>query len=179
MRGHEMVRRCGASNTREIDLFPRGYRQWFEFVKKLQFIPKHVPGTLELTCSLLSEKIVQSMLYTTFHILRPPSPLSEKVLNACLSKRRGICSKRPHVTAAWVARAAVGLETGVTDERLAELLPFIIKIVLKQNPLSEMGGMELKPDRWRTVSSLLCSKVKINMATLHCTALLYSSYGSQ
>lgn len=64
------------------------------------------------------------------------------------------------MTAAWVARAVVGLESGISDERLADLLPFTIKIVPKQNPLSDVGTMELRPDRWRTASSVLCSKVR-------------------
>lgn len=68
-------------------------------------------------------------------------------------------SKRPHITAAWVARAAVGLESGMTDEKLAELLPFTIKLVLKQNPLAHVGSAQLMPDRWRAASSVLCPKV--------------------
>lgn len=68
-------------------------------------------------------------------------------------------SQRPDVTAAWVARAAAGLERDITDEKLAQLLPFTVKFVLKQNPLTEVCSVELVPDRWRAASSLLCTKV--------------------
>lgn len=71
----------------------------------------------------------------------------------------GITSKRTNVTAAWVARAAVGLEKGITDEKLLDLLPFTVKFVLRSNPLSESGSVELLPDRWRAASSLICNKV--------------------
>lgn len=70
-------------------------------------------------------------------------------------------SQRPDVTAAWVARAAVGLESGISDEKLAQLLPFTVKFVLRQNPLTEVCSVELVPDRWRAVSSLLCPKVYV------------------
>lgn len=70
-------------------------------------------------------------------------------------------SQRLDVTAAWVARAAVGLESGISDEKLAQLLPFTVKFVLKQNPLTEMGSVELVPDRWRAASSLICPKVSV------------------
>lgn len=68
-------------------------------------------------------------------------------------------SQRPDVTAAWVARAAAGLERDITDEKLAQLLPFTVKFVLKQNPLTEVCSVELVPDRWRAASSFLCTKV--------------------
>ena len=70
-------------------------------------------------------------------------------------------SQRPDVTAAWVARAAVGLESGISDEKLAQLLPFTVKFVLRQNPLTEVCSVELVPDRWRAASSLLCPKVYV------------------
>lgn len=68
-------------------------------------------------------------------------------------------SKRPNVSAVWVARAAVGLESGITDEKLAELLPFTVKFVLRQNPLTDVGSVELVPDKWRAASSFFCPKV--------------------
>ncbi|CAM9124714.1 unnamed protein product [Ectocarpus sp. 4 AP-2014] len=71
----------------------------------------------------------------------------------------GSRSRRPDVTAAWVARAAAGLERDITDEKLAQLLPFTVKFVLKQNPLTEVCSVELVPDRWRAASSLLCTKL--------------------
>lgn len=66
------------------------------------------------------------------------------------------------MSAAWVARAAVGLESGMSDEKLAQLLPFTVKFVLKQNPLTEVCSVDLIPDRWRAASSLLCPKVCIS-----------------
>ncbi|CAM9950630.1 unnamed protein product [Ectocarpus sp. 12 AP-2014] len=71
----------------------------------------------------------------------------------------GSRSQRPDVTAAWVARAAAGLERDITDEKLAQLLPFTVKFVLKQNPLTEVCSVDLVPDRWRAASSLLCTKL--------------------
>lgn len=72
-------------------------------------------------------------------------------------------SQRPDVTvtAAWVARAAVGLESAISDEMLVQLLPFTVKLVLRQNPLTDVCSVELVPDRWRAASSLLCPKVCI------------------
>lgn len=81
------------------------------------------------------------------------------LLLLCLFFSMATSSKRPHVTAAWAARAAVGLESGITDEKLAELLPFTIKFVLKQNPLTEVSSVEVLPDKWRAASSLVCTKV--------------------
>lgn len=70
-------------------------------------------------------------------------------------------SQRPgfDISAAWVARVAVGLENGISDEKLRQLLPFTVKFVLKQNPLTEVCSADLIPDRWRAASSFLCPKV--------------------
>lgn len=85
-------------------------------------------------------------------------------------------SHAPEITAAWVARAAVGLERDISDEKLAQLLPFRVKFVLKQNPLTDVCSMDLIPDKWRAASSLLCPKV-CTQGYIHALSVLLASKG--